>query len=57
MVCLPTTERHMALWRYTAQQGLNIKNNDDDDEKDYVMMIIISREWVVTAAHCVCNER
>ena len=47
----------MALWRYTAQQGLNIKNNDDDDEKDYVMMIIISREWVVTAAHCVCNER
>ena len=63
MVCLPTPEAddssiHLPLCRYPAEQGLNIRNNDDDDKKeDYVMMMMITREWVVTAANCVCDDR
>ena len=42
MVCLPKTaadfwlrkKSHFPLCRYTAQQGLNIRNNDDDDDDE-----------------------
>ena len=68
MVCLHLTEAAriylpLPMWCKLAQQGVN--HNYDDaihimrwrEKGEGFVIIVFNREWVVTAAHCLCNPK